>query len=103
MPLKPLSLASLVETGAAGRSIWMRDAVVSLEDCARKTGLGGSFELLEGKSVILLTGDQLKTAAALIDLDGWARRLVLCPPDFELRHLGAVIRDAQVDALVYDA
>jgi len=102
MPLKSLSLASLVETGAAGRSIWMRDAVVSLEDCARKTGLGGSFELLEGKSVILLTGDQLKTAAALIDLDGWARRLVLCPPDFELRHLGAVIRDAQVDALVYD-
>jgi non-ribosomal peptide synthetase component F len=102
MPLKSLPLASLLESGAAGRSIWMRDAVVSFEDCANKTGLGGSFELLEGKSVILLTGDQLKTAAALIELDGWARRLVLCPPDFELRHLGAVVRDAQVDALVYD-
>jgi acyl-coenzyme A synthetase/AMP-(fatty) acid ligase len=104
MPLKSLPLASLVEAGAAkGRSILTREAVVSFEDCASKTGLGGSFELLEGKSVILLTGDQLKTAAALIDLDGWVRRLVLCPPDFEKRHLGAVIRDAQVEALVYDA
>ena len=53
--------------------------------------------------MILVAGDQLKTAAALIELDGRARRIVLCPPDLEARHLAAVARDAAADAVVYDA
>jgi acyl-coenzyme A synthetase/AMP-(fatty) acid ligase len=52
---------------------------------------------------MLMAGDQLKTAAALIELDGWARRIVLCPPDLEPRHWTAVARDAEIDAVVYDA
>ena len=50
-----------------------------------------------------MAGDPLKTAAALIELDGRARRIVLCPPDLEARHLPAVARDAEADAIVHDA
>jgi acyl-coenzyme A synthetase/AMP-(fatty) acid ligase len=103
MPHSPLTLASLIEAGAGARPIRLQEGSVNLEDCVSKTCLGGFFEQLEGRSVVLAAGDQLKTAAALIELDGWARRLVLCPPDFEWRHLGAIIRDAEADAIVYDA
>ena len=43
-----------------------------------------------------------KAAAALIDLDGWARRIVLCPPEWELARLELAARDAEADALVFD-
>jgi acyl-CoA synthetase (AMP-forming)/AMP-acid ligase II len=99
----PLSLTDLLEAGAsAGRVIAMRDARLSFGDFPEATSLGGNLDALAGRSVVLMAGDQLKTAAALIELDGCARRIVLCPPDFEAKHLNAVIRDAEVDAIVYD-
>src|ERR1700691_1020867 len=102
--LEPLSLTDLLETGAgAGRAIAISDASLILDDLANATSLGSHFDQLEDRSVVLMTGDQLRTAAALVELDGWARRIVLCPPDLEARHLGAVIRDAAADAIVYAA
>jgi acyl-coenzyme A synthetase/AMP-(fatty) acid ligase len=44
----------------------------------------------------------LSAAVALIELDGLARRLILCPPDLKSEHLGAVITSAGVDAAVVD-
>ena len=41
-------------------------------------------------------------ALALIELDGVARRLVVCPPDLSSEHLPAVIAKAGVDAIVSD-
>ena len=61
----------------------------------------GSGEL-RGRSVLVLTRDQLTTALALIELDGIARRLVLCPPDLRFEHVPYVIATAEVDALVSD-
>ena len=75
---------------------------LAFDEIKMATCLGGYFEQLEGKSIVLMAGTQLKTAAALIELDGWARRLILCPPDLEPGQLGAVIRDSDADALVYD-
>jgi len=99
-----LSLADLLEAGAgAGRAIETMGATLPLDRFSEATSLGGSFERLEGRSVVLMAGDQLQTAAALIELDGQARRIVLCPPDLEARHLAAVARDAEADAVVYDA
>src|SRR5579863_10246928 len=93
---EPLSLTELLVAGAgAGRAIGMADASLVLDDLAGKTSLGENFGALEGRSIILMAGDQLKTAAALIELDGWARRIVLCPPDLEPKHLSPVIRDAE--------
>ena len=101
---EPLSLADLLEAGAGvGRAIATAGASLPLDRFSDSTSLGGSLDRLDGRSVILMAGDQLKTAAALIELDGWARRIVLCPPDLEARHLAAVARDAQADAVVYDA
>lgn len=96
------TLSDLLQAGAgAGRAIGAAETSLAFDDLANASALGESFDWLEGRSVILMAGDQLRTAAALIELDGWARRIVLCPPDLEARHLGAVVRDAQADAIVY--
>jgi acyl-coenzyme A synthetase/AMP-(fatty) acid ligase len=100
---EPLTLARLMEAGAGlGRRIATRDWRVSLDDFARATSLGAHRPRLEGRSVVLAVGDMAKAAAALIELDGLARRIVLCPPAFDMRGLDALVRDAEADALVYD-
>src|ERR1700674_5536099 len=76
------------------------DASVALSALARGTCLGGRLAELRDRSVLIATGDQLTSALALIELDGIARRLVLCPPDLEPEHLPSVIANAEVDALV---
>ena len=38
----------------------------------------------------------------MIDLDGWARRIVLCPPGWDETKLASVVIDAEADALVHD-
>jgi acyl-coenzyme A synthetase/AMP-(fatty) acid ligase len=48
------------------------------------------------------TTGQLAAALALIELDGVARRLVLCPSDLPLAHLPFVIGTAAIDAIVSD-
>src|SRR3954463_9149674 len=76
------------------------DASVALSDLACGTSLGGRLPELRDRSVLIATGDQLTTALALIELDGVARRLILCPPDVAAEHLPSVVADAEVDALV---
>jgi acyl-coenzyme A synthetase/AMP-(fatty) acid ligase len=57
---------------------------------------------LRGKSVLLATIDQFRAAAALIELDGIARRVVLFPPDVSREHLAYVAKTAEADILVTD-
>ena len=57
---------------------------------------------LHGKSVLLATIDQFRAAAALIQLDGIARRIVLFPPDLALEHLPYVAKAAEADIVVTD-
>ena len=49
----------------------------------------------------LSVDDMAKAAAALIDLDGWARRILLCPPGWGASQLAAAMRDAEADSLVH--
>ena len=84
------------------RFLWGADASVALGDLAGGSGLGGRLEELRGRSVLVVIKDQLTTALALIELDGIARRLVLCPPDLRFEHLPYIIATAAVDALVSD-
>jgi acyl-coenzyme A synthetase/AMP-(fatty) acid ligase len=58
--------------------------------------------VFSGHSVLIATRDQLATALALIDLDGVARRLALCPPDLPKEYLPSVIANAGIDAIVCD-
>jgi acyl-coenzyme A synthetase/AMP-(fatty) acid ligase len=75
---------------------------VTLGDLAGGSCLGGRADELRGRSVLVWTRDQLTAGLALIELDGVARRLVLCPSDFSLEHLSFVIDAAGVDAIVSD-
>ena len=85
-----------------GRFLWGANASVALSDLLRSTSLGGRLRELAGRSVLLATQDHLTSALALIELDGIARRLVVCPPDLSSEHLPAVIAKAGVDAIVSD-
>jgi acyl-CoA synthetase (AMP-forming)/AMP-acid ligase II len=54
-----------------------------------------------GRSVLLRTRLQLPTALAAIELDGVAKRIVLCPPD-QWGHLPSIIERATIDFIVTD-
>jgi acyl-coenzyme A synthetase/AMP-(fatty) acid ligase len=84
------------------RSLRSADACVTLDDLSNGSTLDGRLEELRGRSVLVATKDQLAAALALIELDGIARRLVLCPPDFAHEHLPFVVATAGVDAFVSD-
>jgi acyl-coenzyme A synthetase/AMP-(fatty) acid ligase len=66
------------------------------------TSLGGRLGELAGRSVLLAVRDQLPAALALIELDGVARRVVLCPPDLAAKHLPEIAANAEADAIVSD-
>ena len=57
---------------------------------------------LRGQTVLVATSDQFRAAAALIELDGMARRVVLYPPDLSREHLRYVAETAETDILVTD-
>jgi len=76
--------------------------VIKLAELARASILHGRLEELRGRTVLIATKDQLTAALALIELDGLARRVILCPPDLAAAHFPAVIRSAQADAWVRD-
>jgi acyl-coenzyme A synthetase/AMP-(fatty) acid ligase len=93
----------LNEAGSAGeRFLHGRGASVALADLAHGSSLGGDLAALDGASVLVLTRDQLTTALTLIELDGVARRMILCPADFPREHLPVVITKGGVDAIVSD-
>jgi len=86
--------------GGVDRHLHGRETSVALADLAHGTCLGGRLPELAGRSVLIATEDQLTAALALIELDGVARRMILCPPDLATEHLPRVIADADVDAVV---
>ena len=87
----------------SGRFLWGAGARVFLNDLICGTSLGGRLPELSGRSVLLATRDQLAAALAIIELDGVARRLVICPPELSSEHLATVIHKAAVDAIVSDS
>jgi acyl-coenzyme A synthetase/AMP-(fatty) acid ligase len=86
----------------AQRALWGAEASVRLCELMRGSSLGGRLEELRGRSVLVATRDQLTAALALIELDGVARRLVLCPPDLPLEDVPFVSATTAVDAVVSD-
>jgi acyl-coenzyme A synthetase/AMP-(fatty) acid ligase len=83
--------------------LWGANGSAPLEQLESGTTFGGRLADLAGRSVLLRTGDQLAAALALIELDGVARRVVICTPDVSREHLPGIIARAAVDALVSDS
>jgi acyl-coenzyme A synthetase/AMP-(fatty) acid ligase len=87
-----------VPTGAFHGS----DMVVRLAALADASCLEGRLEELRGRTVLIATKNQLTASLALIELDGVARRIVLCPPDLAAAYFPGVIETAGADAWVRD-
>ena len=86
----------------SGGSLIDRAASVSLRDLTWGSSLSGRLEELRGLSILVATRNQLAAALALIELDGIARRLVLCPCDLPRELLPFVASTAGADAMVSD-
>jgi acyl-coenzyme A synthetase/AMP-(fatty) acid ligase len=88
--------------GCASRFLWGTTTGVSLGDLLHSTSLAGRLEELAGRTVLLGIKDQLTAALAIIELDGVARRLILCPPDVSFNDYSMIVKTADVDAIVSD-
>src|ERR1700722_9514880 len=85
-----------------GRTISDARHVVSLTDILTKTCLDGRLGELSGRSVLISVTGQLIAGLAMIEIDGIARRMLLCPPDLNPDYLSALIADAEIDAVITD-
>jgi len=95
---------SIAPSGAAiSGEFHGRAASVALRELAAGSTLGAALDALRGRSVLIATHEQLPTALALVELDGVARRMVLCTPDLTPEQLAAVAATAQADAIVLEA
>ena len=102
-PPEPPSLWDLTAAAPlAGRFLLDEHTRVTLDVIDGATRFAGQRARLRGASVVLLAGSQLATALALLELDGLARRIVLCPPDLAPRHLPGVIATTEASAVVCD-
>ena len=90
------------EKSLADCSLIGRGKSVSLREFAGCSSLAGRLDDLRGRSVLIATHDQLAAGLALIELDGIARRMVLCPGDLSRDRLPAIIATAEIDAIVCD-
>src|SRR5580658_2144229 len=79
------------------------DASLTLSELAGVSSLGDRLEPLRGRSVLIFVSDPFTAAMVLIELDGVARRLVLCPPDLSPVHFPQIVREAGCDAWVGDS
>lgn len=85
-----------------GRTISDARRLVSLTTILEQTCLVGRFSELSGRSVLLAVSDQLISAIAMTEIDGVARRMLLCPPDLDAEHIQTLIDEAEIDAIVTD-
>jgi acyl-coenzyme A synthetase/AMP-(fatty) acid ligase len=90
-------------SGRIDRDIATAEQSFRFADLPGATSLQGNRGKLAGRSVLLAVSDQLRAAAALIELDGLARRIVVCPPGLVAKTLTEIASIAEVDAIVHDA
>jgi acyl-CoA synthetase (AMP-forming)/AMP-acid ligase II len=101
-PREVFALRDYLGPQLKGRTISDAQHVVSLTDILAQTCLDGRIGELSGRSVLVSMSGQLMAALAMIELDGVARRMLLCPPDLNPDHVSALIDDAEIDAIVTD-
>ena len=75
---------------------------VALAELETASCLDLEREWFRGRSVLLALREQMSTAIALLELDGIARRLVLCTPDLSAERLAEVAASAQTDVVLAD-
>ncbi|MGY8635140.1 fatty acid--CoA ligase family protein [Bradyrhizobium sp. 14AA] len=102
--MSPPDIIALRHYRGEGKDRTISDArqSVSLTDTVEYSCLIGGPCQLSGRSVLLATSRQLLSALAMIELDGVARRMLLCPPDVDWERLPILVEQAGIDAIVTD-
>jgi len=101
-PREVFALRDYLGPEPTGRAISDARQLVSLTDILLKTCLADRLGELSGRSVLMAITDQLLSGLAMTEIDGVARRMLLCPPDLNADHLQTLIEDAGIDAVVTD-
>src|ERR1700729_3902476 len=92
---------SLVSGGPPLRgAFYGRHGSIALQELAGASILDGRLESLRGRTVVLAMREQLAAAVALAELDGIARRIVLCTPDLTPEQLAGVCAAAGADTVL---
>jgi acyl-CoA synthetase (AMP-forming)/AMP-acid ligase II len=104
MPRADTTLWDVTQSGApmGARFLAAKDVLIALRDLQRFSALGEDIDKFRNKSVLIHARSQLYVALALIELDGIARRLILCTPDVTGDLLGEVAAEGKVDILLSD-
>jgi acyl-coenzyme A synthetase/AMP-(fatty) acid ligase len=82
--------------------VWGAESSATWEDLATGNIFHYRADDYRGRSVVLTTIDPFAAIAAMIQLDGVARRIVLYPPDLLFEHLAFVAETAAADFIVTD-
>ena len=101
-PRELFALRDYLDPDLKGRTLSDARRVVSLTDIAGETCLAGRLAELSGRSVLLAVDGQFLSALAILEIDGVARRMLLCPPDLNADHVQGLVEDAEIDAVVTD-
>ena len=101
-PREAFALRDYLGADLKGRTISDARQVVSLTAILGETCLADRLGELSGRSVLLAVADQLISGIVMTELDGVARRMLLCPPDLNADYLQALMEGAGIDAVVTD-
>jgi acyl-coenzyme A synthetase/AMP-(fatty) acid ligase len=101
-PRETFALRDYLDPNLKDRTLSDARHSASLTDIAGQTCLKGRLAELSGRSVLLAVTGQFLAGLAMIEIDGIARRMLLCPPDLNADHLQALVDDAEIDAVVTD-
>jgi len=101
-PREIFALRDYLDPNLKGRTLSDAKRVVSLTGITGETCFKGRLAELSGRSVLLAAAGQFLSALAMLEIDGVARRMLLCPPDLNADHIQALIEDAEIDAVVAD-
>jgi acyl-CoA synthetase (AMP-forming)/AMP-acid ligase II len=101
-PREIFALRDYLDPGLTGRRLSDARHSASLTDISDQTCLKGRLAELSGRSVLLAVSSQFLASLVMLEIDGMARRMLLCPPDLNAEHLQSLIEDAEIDAVVTD-
>ena len=100
----PPSLSSSILASGTSNShvVWGAERSATWEDLATGNIFNYKAGEFRGRSIVLATIDPFAAIAAMIQLDGVARRIVLYPPDLSFEHIAFVAETAAADLIVTD-
>src|SRR5580658_1866558 len=101
-PREIFALRDYLDPGLKDRTLSDARHAASLTELSDHTCLKGRLAELSGRSVLLAVSGQFLASLVMLEIDGVARRMLLCPPDLNTDHLHALIEDAEIDAVVTD-